>query len=64
MQQHYTLGPALMGQPGLVASLSGSLGVLKPFSFTNNVLTASRESGTTTLPAASGRHGITFLSDR
>jgi outer membrane protein assembly factor BamA len=48
-QSHRTLGPSLWGQPGLVASLAASTGLLRPMG---------------SLRGSERRHGATFLSDR
>ncbi len=53
-QHHIALGPPLMGQHGLTASICGSLGVLRPI--LNSAITASAVSDK--------RHGVTNLCDR
>ena len=58
-QHHRTLGPSYMGQPGLVASVCGSLGVLRPILSAAVAAEQSEEEGVDML-----RHGIVHLCDR
>ena len=53
-QHHHAFGARFMGQPGLVASVSGSVGILRP------ILNGMSNSGS----AANQRHGVAHLSDR
>lgn len=53
-QHHVALGPPIMGQHGLTASICGSLGVLRPI--LNSLVTAT--------DASNHRHGVTNLTDR
>lgn len=62
VQQHYTIGPPIMDQPGLIASICGSLGALYPL-FSNNTTSSSSDSDKNTVTTHI-KHGNTFLSDR
>jgi hypothetical protein len=72
-QHHCTLGPRLLGQPGLVGSFSGSLGAVHPMSFAapaahgaaiGEAADSDDAAGDACIGSASHRHGVTHLLDR
>jgi hypothetical protein len=73
-QHNVTLGPSLMGQPGLVASMAGSLGLVRPILAPQWALWATEADGQGTQGAAGSgdagadksslKHGVLHLSDR
>jgi hypothetical protein len=59
-QHHVTVGPSVMGQPGLVASLVGSVGVVRPLTSAAWGLSQSEN----LQGAAAAKHGVVHLCDR